>query len=256
MGPLCGMPGAVRPDGLPVRNVSEIADAVRAGRPAESMITPSQFTGEEAALMADQHFFRAKAQIMAKVRHLLEATHAALKEEVASASLATPSDFDPTNRQFVKGESLELFPYQYLDFPKHFHDSNTFTFRTLFGGGTTSCAPYYWRGGDQAAQSTDRESVSSARRAGAGTVIGAHVVGMETWRGVYIADHPRSQGADRRRVSRTDLLEDRPLPAVSPIRGFSRVRCRNSAARPFVPSSRSSLLRSLKKLLGQRDRLS
>jgi hypothetical protein len=99
------------------------------------MITPSQFTGEEAALMADQHFFRAKAQIMAKVRHLLEATHAALKEEVASASLATPSDFDPTNRQFVKGESLELFPYQYLDFPKHFHDSNTFTFRTLFWWG-------------------------------------------------------------------------------------------------------------------------
>jgi hypothetical protein len=99
------------------------------------MITPSQFTGEEAALMADQHFFRAKAQIMAKVRHLLEATHAALKEEVASASLATPPDFDPTNRQFVKGESLELFPYQYLDFPKHFHDSNTFTFRTLFWWG-------------------------------------------------------------------------------------------------------------------------
>jgi hypothetical protein len=99
------------------------------------MITPSQFTGEEAALMADQHFFRAKAQIMAKVRHLLEATHASLKEEVASASLATPPDFDPTNRQFVKGESLELFPYQYLDFPKHFHDSNTFTFRTLFWWG-------------------------------------------------------------------------------------------------------------------------
>ena len=99
------------------------------------MITPSQFTNEEAALMADQHFFLAKAQIMAKVRHLLEATHASLKEEVASASLATPPDFDPTNRQFVKGESLEFFPYQYLDFPKHFHDSNTFTFRTLFWWG-------------------------------------------------------------------------------------------------------------------------
>lgn len=99
------------------------------------MTMPSQFTHEEAALMADQHFFRAKAQIMAKVRHLLEATHAALKEEVTSASLATPPDFDPTNRQFVKGESLEFFPYQYLDFPKHFHDSNTFTFRTLFWWG-------------------------------------------------------------------------------------------------------------------------
>jgi hypothetical protein len=99
------------------------------------MIMPSHFTDEEAALMADQHFFLAKAQIMAKVRRLLAATHASLKEEVVSASLATPPDFDPTNCQFVKGESLEFFPYQYLDFPKHFHDSNTFTFRTLFWWG-------------------------------------------------------------------------------------------------------------------------
>ena len=99
------------------------------------MTMPSQFTNEEAALMADQHFFRAKAQIMVKVRHLLEATHAVLKEEVASASLETPPEFDLTNSQFVKGESLELFPYQYLDFPKHFHDSNAFSFRTLFWWG-------------------------------------------------------------------------------------------------------------------------
>lgn len=95
----------------------------------------SQFTDEEAALMADQRFFLAKAQIMEKVRHLLTATHAALKEEVASAALVTPPDFDPSNHHFVKGESLELFPYQYLDFPKHFQDSNACTFRTLFWWG-------------------------------------------------------------------------------------------------------------------------
>ena len=99
------------------------------------MIMPPQFTNEEAALMADQHFFLAKAQIMAKVRRLLAATHVALKEEVGSASLVTPPDFDPTNYHFVKGESLEFFPYQYLDFPKHFHDSNAFAFRTLFWRG-------------------------------------------------------------------------------------------------------------------------
>lgn len=85
--------------------------------------------------MADQHFFLAKAQIMVKVRRLLADTHAALKEEVGSSSLATPPDFDPTKCQFVKGECLEAFPYQYLDFPKHFHDSNAFTFRTLFWWG-------------------------------------------------------------------------------------------------------------------------
>ena len=76
-----------------------------------------------------------QAQIMVKVRHLLAATHAALKEEVGSVSLATPPDFDPSNCHFVKGENLESFPYQYLDFPKHFHDSNAFAFRTLFWWG-------------------------------------------------------------------------------------------------------------------------
>jgi hypothetical protein len=98
------------------------------------MTMTSQFTNEEAALMADQQFFRAKAQIMVKVRDLLSATHAALKEEVG-ASLVTPPDFDPSSCQFVKGEHLELFPYQYLDFPKHFRDSNVLTFRTLFWWG-------------------------------------------------------------------------------------------------------------------------
>jgi hypothetical protein len=95
----------------------------------------SEFTNEEAALMADQHIFLAKAQIMAKVRRLLAATHVALKEEVASAVLVTPPDFNPANCHFVKGEALEFFPYQYLDFPKHFHDSNAFVFRTLFWWG-------------------------------------------------------------------------------------------------------------------------
>ena len=99
------------------------------------MTMPSEFTDEEAALMADQHFFRAKAQIMAKMRHVLAATHVALKEEIGSALLVTPQNFDPTSCHFVKGESLESFPYQYLDFPKHFHDSNAFTFRTLFWWG-------------------------------------------------------------------------------------------------------------------------
>lgn len=99
------------------------------------MPSPLQFSDEEAALMADQQFFRAKAKIMTKVRGLLTATHAALKEEAGWATLITPPDFNPANCHFVKGESLELFPYQYLDYPKHFHDANAFTFRTLFWWG-------------------------------------------------------------------------------------------------------------------------
>ena len=82
---------------------------------------------------------------MVKVRHLLTATHAALKADIASAALVTPPDFNPANCHFVRGGALEFFPYQYLDFPKHFHDSNAFAFRTLFWWGTTSCVPCCWR---------------------------------------------------------------------------------------------------------------
>ncbi len=99
------------------------------------MTMQAQFTDEEAALMADQQFFLAKAQIMVKVRHLLGVTHEALKKEIASVALVTPPDFDSANCHFVKGEALESFPYQYLDFPKHFHNSNAFAFRTLFWWG-------------------------------------------------------------------------------------------------------------------------
>lgn len=95
----------------------------------------AQFTDEETALLGDQHFFVAKTQIMVKVRHLLAATHVALQREVASVALVTPPDFDFGNCQFVKGEHLDSFPYQYLDFPKHFQGSNTFTYRTLFWWG-------------------------------------------------------------------------------------------------------------------------
>lgn len=96
---------------------------------------PSPFTDEETALLADQHFFRAKAQIMAKMRHSLSATYAVLKEEISSTALVTPPGFNDATCQFVKGEHLESFPYQYLDFPKHFHDSKVFAFRTLFWWG-------------------------------------------------------------------------------------------------------------------------
>ncbi len=102
--------------------------------------TPS-FTQDEAGLLADAQFFRKKAAIMAKMRVILEATHGALKNELAGVSLLTPPDFNPTAHQLVKGEHLEHFPYQYLDCPRHFDGVNKFTFRTLFWWGHhVSCA--------------------------------------------------------------------------------------------------------------------
>jgi len=94
-----------------------------------------QFTPEELSLIADEKFFRAKARVMKKVRNTLDGLYAALKIELAGADLLAPKDFDPTRFQFVKGEHLEDFPYQYLDFPKHFLDENKFAFRSLFWWG-------------------------------------------------------------------------------------------------------------------------
>lgn len=99
------------------------------------MPQPSSFTTDEIILLSDAQFFRKKAEITAKIRGQLEATQDALKIELSHASLLTPPRFDAESMQFVKGEHLENFPYQYLDYPKQFHGTEKCTFRTLFWWG-------------------------------------------------------------------------------------------------------------------------
>jgi len=96
---------------------------------------PILFTADELRLVADRGFFPAKALVMAKVRGVLEAVHVGLKTDLVGLDLLTPLDFDPAKFQFVKGEHLEAFPYQYLDFPKHFAGDDMFAFRSLFWWG-------------------------------------------------------------------------------------------------------------------------
>jgi hypothetical protein len=96
---------------------------------------PVLFTPEELSLVADDKFFLAKARIMKKVRTMLDRLHAELREELSGLELLAPEGFNPAACQFVKGEHLEDYPYQYLDFPKHFAGSEKFTFRSLFWWG-------------------------------------------------------------------------------------------------------------------------
>lgn len=93
---------------------------------------PLPLTAEERALIKDTSFFRAKAAIGKKVKENLLALHEALKEEIALSSLLAPEGTDLQGGQFVKGEHLQDFPYQYLDFPKFFSHTEKFTFRSLF----------------------------------------------------------------------------------------------------------------------------
>ncbi len=94
-----------------------------------------RFTPEELALIRDAHVFHVKARATETIRAMLETIHAELRAELKSHALLTPPDFDPAKCQFVKGEHLEDFPYQYLDFPKHFVGDDKFTFRSLFWWG-------------------------------------------------------------------------------------------------------------------------
>jgi hypothetical protein len=99
------------------------------------MSSPLSFTDEETALLSDPQFFHKKAKITEKIRGQLEAVRDALKIEISECTLLTPTEFEAGNFQFVKGEHLEDFPYQYLDYPKHFHGIEKCTFRTLFWWG-------------------------------------------------------------------------------------------------------------------------
>ncbi len=93
------------------------------------------FTPDELRLLGDQTFFRAKAQIMKKMKSILEGVYEGLQRELAGVALLAPEGFSPTAHQFVKGEHLEDFPYQYLDYFKHFQGEEKFAFRTLLWWG-------------------------------------------------------------------------------------------------------------------------
>src|SRR5437667_5425925 len=96
---------------------------------------PILFTPKELTLLGDEQFFRAKARIMKKMKAIVEGVYDGLQRELAGVTLLAPAGFNPAAHQFVKGEHLEDFPYQYLDYFKHFRGEEKFTFRTLLWWG-------------------------------------------------------------------------------------------------------------------------
>ncbi|HPV82272.1 MAG TPA: hypothetical protein PK866_04065 [Nitrospira sp.] len=93
---------------------------------SDSLLTP-----DELRLVGDRDLFRSKERTILKVQALLAALQAGLQEDLARTTLLLPPGFDPAKSQSVKGERLEQCPYQYLDYPKHFHGDDKFTFRSL-----------------------------------------------------------------------------------------------------------------------------
>lgn len=93
------------------------------------------FTSDELIVLQDQDFFRKKAALSVKIKQLLEQLYQRLASEAARRSFLAPEGFNPQTKQFVKGEHLEDFPYQYLDFPKFYTRDTKFAFRSLIWWG-------------------------------------------------------------------------------------------------------------------------
>ena len=146
-------------------------------------------TAEELALIGDAQFFRTKAVVMTKVRTLLDGMYGGLRAEMAGISLLVPPDFDPDKHQFVKGEHLEHCPYQYLDYPKHFAGTTTFTFRTLLVGAPHGLCALAGRDAPQTVQAQFDRSLSFSSRPGTRDLPCPQLLGMETWRGLYASHY-------------------------------------------------------------------
>lgn len=96
---------------------------------------PIMFTPQEITFLTDTQFFPSKAKISAKIRHALEDIYLTNQQELKKQSLIIPNEFSLEAFQFVKGEYLEDYPYQYLDYPKFYTREIKFSFRTLFWWG-------------------------------------------------------------------------------------------------------------------------
>ena len=93
------------------------------------------FSPQEIVRLTDTEFFLDKASISKKIRSQLEQFHQTYRRELTTQALIVPDQYGPDSFQLVKGEHLESFPYQYLDYPRFYTREVKFAFRTLFWWG-------------------------------------------------------------------------------------------------------------------------
>ena len=93
------------------------------------------YSQDECSHLSNTEFFKTKTHISAKIRRTLEQLYHVYQAELAAQDLLTPEGFNSEAVQFVKGEHLEDFPYQYLDYPRFFTREEKLSFRSLFWWG-------------------------------------------------------------------------------------------------------------------------
>ena len=106
------------------------------------------FTAKEIERLTDTNFFLDKIAISKKIRNHLEQLHEIYQQVLGQQQLIVPDQFQIDAFQFVKGEHLENFPYQYLDYPRFYTREIKFAFRTLFWWGHHLVFALILEGGD------------------------------------------------------------------------------------------------------------
>jgi len=96
--------------------------------------------------MEDSSLLLTKAAIMKKVDQLLKQTLELLTAEVKNGPDMFWSDIVNQPGKISRGENYQLLPYQVLDYPAHFDQTNIFTLRTMFYWGNFFSATLHLQG--------------------------------------------------------------------------------------------------------------
>ena len=86
----------------------------------------------ELEVLNDTSYLHAKNTITKKVVELLYELNHRLKEATDNHIFSYSQNIDVTGGKVSRGENYDGLPYIILDFPKHFKNTDIFSFRTIF----------------------------------------------------------------------------------------------------------------------------
>ncbi len=100
-----------------------------------SFICIMHFSEKELKFIHDQDFLLTKAEILEKVRKLLEDTRYRLQEQILNSSSLPPKEIIQGSGKISRGENYRKLPYLVLDYPANFCKPDIFAYRTMFWWG-------------------------------------------------------------------------------------------------------------------------
>jgi hypothetical protein len=107
---------------------------------------PDILTADEQSLITDRSFLLAKRTVLAKVFSELAASGQQLQTHIKSKHSLIYNSYGLLSPKVSKGENYHGLPYQVMDYPRHFDEENTFSFRVIFlWGHYLSCSLHLGR---------------------------------------------------------------------------------------------------------------